>query len=409
MTISQNDWNNYIERLSRLSRTAGQLLRLWVEKNGLEDTNALIEYAYAVVTKYGEGSAEMACLMYDAVAIAQKAGVEAAVPAATATIDEVARAINGSLKQSPTGKLIEGVGQRLVKQPGVDTTVKNAIRDRAQLAWIPSGDTCAFCITLASRGWQYASNDLLKRGHAEHVHAHCDCQHAVRFNDSMNVKGYDPQKYLDMYNSHDGSPQDKINAMRREMYAEKLSQRKNNQKVNITDVAINKVKAVEINGYSKEQQEKIRLMNTKILKTAKEQNNSNEVVMLLNNFEISKAVLGDEKGVNIKEDAGISSILRNSPLRSIVLSHNHPSSSYFSADDIGIFLQYPSIKTMEVVTNSGKTWYINKNNKYDDIEAFRIYHNIIKENPGRKLDEIVDIFLREMYSSIERLTIRNSQ
>lgn len=221
MTISQNDWNNYIERLSRLSRTAGQLLRLWVEKNGLEDTNALIEYAYAVVTKYGEGSAEMACLMYDAVAIAQKAGVEAAVPAATATIDEVARAINGSLKQSPTGKLIEGVGQRLVKQPGVDTTVKNAIRDRAQLAWIPSGDTCAFCITLASRGWQYASNELLKKGHAEHVHAHCDCQHAIRFNDNMNVKGYDPQKYLDMYNSHDGSPQDKINAMRREMYAQK--------------------------------------------------------------------------------------------------------------------------------------------------------------------------------------------
>lgn len=216
MTISQNDWNNYIKKLSKLSRIAGRLLSAWVEKNGLDDVNALIEYAYAVVTKYGEGSAEMACLMYDAVAMAQKANVEKAVPAVTATIDDVAKAINGSLKQSPSGRLIEGVGQRLVKQAGADTTVKNAIRDRAQLAWIPSGDTCAFCITLASRGWQYASKDLLKKGHAEHIHAHCDCQHAVRFNTNMNVKGYDPQKYLDMYNSYEGKPQDKINAMRRE-------------------------------------------------------------------------------------------------------------------------------------------------------------------------------------------------
>lgn len=46
---------------------------------------------------------------------------------------------------------------RLVKRAGADTTLKNAQRDGAEFAWVPHGDSCAFCLTLASRGWQRAS------------------------------------------------------------------------------------------------------------------------------------------------------------------------------------------------------------------------------------------------------------
>jgi hypothetical protein len=110
---------------------------------------------------------------------------------------------------------------RLVKQTGADTTLKNALRDGAEFAWIPSGDTCAFCITLASRGWQKASKAAIKGGHAEHIHANCDCTYAIRFDSSTNVRGYDPDKYREMYDDADGSsPKPKINAMRREFYAE---------------------------------------------------------------------------------------------------------------------------------------------------------------------------------------------
>lgn len=218
MTISTKDWTNYIQRLSKLSNTAGQLMRLYVEKNGFEDINALITYANALVIKYGEGTATLACQMYDAIAELQKAAVHAAIPAEVATVGEVAKSINGSLKQSPTGQLLDTVVSRLVKQTGADTTLKNAIRDNAQFAWIPSGDTCAFCIALSSRGWQYASKNSLKNGHAEHIHSHCDCQYAIRFNNNVDVEGYDPDKYLEMYNSYGGKPQDRINAMRRENY-----------------------------------------------------------------------------------------------------------------------------------------------------------------------------------------------
>lgn len=220
MKISSLDWTNYISKLSRLSTKSGQLMQNYIDKNGFADRNALIEYAHALVTKYGEGSSELACQMYDAIAEMENADVLAAVPSQVATIGQTAKAINGSLKQSSTGQLIESAVQRLVKQASADTTLQNAIRDKAQFAWIPYGDTCPFCITLASRGWQNASSKALNNGHAEHIHSHCDCQYAIRFNKKTNVEGYDPQKYADMYYSENGKPQDRINAMRRKSYAE---------------------------------------------------------------------------------------------------------------------------------------------------------------------------------------------
>lgn len=220
MTISTKDWIAYINKLSQLSSIAGQKMTEYVQKYGFEDRNALIEYAHALVTKYGEGSAELACQMYDAIAEMEGAIVPSAVPVEVPDIGDTAKAVNGAIKQSVSGQLIETAVQRMVKQMSADTTLKNAIRDKAQFAWVPSGDTCAFCITLASRGWQNASQKALKGGHAEHIHSHCDCQYAIRFNQKTNVKGYDPEKYQEMYYSEEGKPQQKINAMRRRFYAE---------------------------------------------------------------------------------------------------------------------------------------------------------------------------------------------
>ena len=185
---------SYHARLSKLNEKAGQLMQEYVAAHGIEDGPALIAYANALVTKYGEGSAELACQMYDALAEASKVNLPAAEPAATAEYGEVAR---------------------LVKRAGADTTLHNAIRDGAEWAWVPHGDTCPFCIMLASNGWQKASAKLLKGGHASHIHANCDCEFAVRFDGSTTVAGYDPEKYLAQYRAA-GSD---VNAMRRIDYA----------------------------------------------------------------------------------------------------------------------------------------------------------------------------------------------
>lgn len=204
---------SYHARLSKLNEKAGQQMAEYVAAHGTEDGPALIAYAHALVTKYGEGSAELACQMYDALAEAQGVTLPAAEPAATAEYGEVARMVNATKRQNPAN-LPNGV-RRLVKRAGADTTLHNAIRDGAEWAWVPHGDTCPFCIMLASNGWQKASAKLLKGGHAEHIHANCDCEFAVRFDGSTSVAGYDPEKYLRQYRAA-GSD---VNAMRRIDYA----------------------------------------------------------------------------------------------------------------------------------------------------------------------------------------------
>lgn len=212
MKLTAQTWSEYVARLARLNQRAGQLMADYIAAHGTGDTDALIAYAHALVTKYGEGSAELACQMYDALAAAAKAGVPAAEPAEPASYGEIARMVQATKASQP--QMQQGVS-RLVKRAGADTTLKNALRDGAEFAWIPQGDTCAFCLTLASRGWQKASQAAIKGGHAEHIHANCDCEYAIRFDGRSTVAGYDPDKYLRQYRAADGD----INKLRRVNYA----------------------------------------------------------------------------------------------------------------------------------------------------------------------------------------------
>lgn len=219
MYISTKDWKNYIDRLSALDKKAGELMQEWIRRHGFSDTKAMTDYAYALAQKYGEGSAALSAEMYDAVAEMQGKLYAPAEATPPPDYGEVAKTVNGILKHSQNPNSIASGVSRLVKRTGADTTLKNALRDGAQFAWVPNGDTCAFCITLASRGWQYMSKKALKNGHAEHIHANCDCTYSIRFDGKGGVKGYDPQKYADMYYGAEGNtPNEKINSLRRMHY-----------------------------------------------------------------------------------------------------------------------------------------------------------------------------------------------
>lgn len=245
MEISRKAWNRYLVRLRNLSDKAADELTKFIQ-NGHDpyaDPNMVdevIRYAYALATKYGEASGALACEMYDALAELSGVAVPSALPASTARYGEVARAVQGTMLQSSKSEVMTSAVGRLVKMVSCDTMQQNALRDGAEWAWIPSGDTCAFCITLASRGWRPASRDAIKGGHAEHVHANCDCTYAIRFNDSLDIEGYEPDVYKNMYknapldkwNTPDGKPpaghesaedptaRNRINAMRRQFYGE---------------------------------------------------------------------------------------------------------------------------------------------------------------------------------------------
>lgn len=219
MQISRRAWQEYIGKLSKINSKAASIMQEWAEKYGYSDVESIIRLANGLTYKYGEAASALACEMYDSIAAASGVIAPPAVPAEVMPEEYVAQAVRKTLDKAPT--TVPNVVGRMVKQAGADTMLKNAQRDGAQFAWVPSGDTCAFCITLASRGWQYMSKKALKNGHAEHIHSNCDCQYAIRFSEKDSVAGYDPQKYADMYYGAEGdTPQDKINSMRRAQYAE---------------------------------------------------------------------------------------------------------------------------------------------------------------------------------------------
>ena len=222
MTISERSWVEYIDGLRKINETAAEKMAEYLRTHPTEtqeEWKAALDYGYSLASHYGEGAAELACQMYDTISELSDVMLPAAEPAPTATYGEVAKALNGIRKYSQGIDMLASGVSRLVKRTGVDTTMNNAIRDGAEWAWIPHGDTCAFCITLASRGWQKATKEALKGGHAEHIHANCDCTYGIRHDSKTKYEGYDPDKYLKMYDATDGTSTEKINAMRRKQYA----------------------------------------------------------------------------------------------------------------------------------------------------------------------------------------------
>ena len=218
MRISKRDWDNYVDKLSMIDKKAADLMKALIKRYGMDNNTILINCAYAIATKYGEAAAALTATMYDAIVEAEKLHLPPAQIAETATIGETAKTINGTLKSGNEGLISTAVGV-LVKRASADTMLKNALRDGAEFAWIPHGDSCAFCLTLASNGWRKASEKAIKNGDAEHIHANCDCTYAIRFNEKSGVEGYDPEVYKKIYYNADGNKgKDKINSIRRNLY-----------------------------------------------------------------------------------------------------------------------------------------------------------------------------------------------
>lgn len=219
MKLSRKEWNNYVNKLSAINKTAGRKMQEWIDRFGTNDVSSLVTMAYALTTKYGEASSATACQMYDEVARRQKANVPPAEPKPTQNVKYVDKAIRSTLERAP-GEVPNTVSE-MVKRTGAETTLKNAKRDGAYFAWVPTGgETCAFCITLASNGWCRASKKTINGDHAEHIHKNCDCEFAISFGGPGQIEGYDPDMYRAIYDNAEGDTwQDKVNSMRRTHYA----------------------------------------------------------------------------------------------------------------------------------------------------------------------------------------------
>lgn len=409
MQITAKTWNEYITRLSRLNQKAGQLMRQYIDTHGTGDADALITYAAALVTKYGEGSAELACQMYDALAEAANAGVPAAEPAEPADYGEVARMVNATKNQNPAN-LPNGVS-RLVKRTGADTTLKNAVRDGAEWAWVPHGDTCPFCITLASNGWQKASSKVLKGGHAEHIHANCDCEFAIRFDHSTTVAGYDPEKYLKQYRDAGGdinkmrrvnyaANKERINAQKRAAYAARRLREQANRGILddimggyllVTEQSIEAVQPFTCRVLDEAGQQALARAHRELLQAAAAHPVGTEVACCygLDMQPLSKIIISGQQGRVRIPDQDVP----------YIAAHTHPSGLTFSPSDIRRFALRENMRMLTAVGNDGTVYAIEKTAQFDRSGLLALFRDseirLAAAKDPKELQEIMQQLLKE--------------
>lgn len=136
-------------------------------------------------------------------------------------------------------------------------------------------------------------------------------------------------------------------------------------KVNITKTAIDKVKIIELDGYTQDEMAKLQKYHRELLEKAMDENNSDEVAKIFStSFGKDITILGDETGVSINASIDARAFMLKASESSVVMIHNHPKGTSFSYSDIGVFLQ-GEIKTLTVVTNKGKIYALNKTDSFD--------------------------------------------
>lgn len=217
MIVPEASWGAYNRAVEAQADEAARKMRAFLSTldftGGYESRKAsrdlVIEFFKELVGTYGDAAATLAADFYEE--LAEAAG-ERVAPAALAEPAE--GSMEGSVRyaarnlfgqQASAALFAEAVERSVktyVKKMANDTMSKNAARDGAghgvRFARVPTGpETCAFCITLASRGFVYASPETA--GEFDHYHDDCDCRVVAGFGDDAGVEGYDPEAYREIY------------------------------------------------------------------------------------------------------------------------------------------------------------------------------------------------------------------
>lgn len=196
----------------------------------------------------------------------------------------------------------------------------------------------------------------------------------------------------------------KLNERKNRLIHEDLNQHNKGIVVKITQQAIDKVKYVYPNGYEKIDVENTLKRRKKLLEYSMKFNNSYEVACVMNIKENSFTdfIKGTKDTVDFLGNVDAYHLISSSQPRTLELMHNHPALSYFSLNDINVFMNYPTIKVMTIVTNQGKTWYINKLDAFDLHKAQFVMAELLKKHVGDE-DKIIEKFLKRSYDySVER-------
>ena len=120
-----------------------------------------------------------------------------------AAVESSVRSLSGALWSDDPEAVINalrGAVQRHVMTGVRRAVLESAARDprKPRFARVPVGDTCAWCVMLASQGYVYVSR--ASAGESDAFHDDCDCQIVPEWDRTVQrMDGYDPDEYLRIY------------------------------------------------------------------------------------------------------------------------------------------------------------------------------------------------------------------
>lgn len=138
------------------------------------------------------------------------------------------------------------------------------------------------------------------------------------------------------------------------------------EKVEITDKTIQNVRRFKYPGLSDKQNLIMQNWQMKLLKFAKDENDSNEGAFLLDNhLNLIDSVKGSESNLNLSSSVFYSSWLL----------HNHPRCGGFSLDDLSEFCKQESLKYISAIGNNGHIQLLTKTDEYDILKTKKVIYS----------------------------------
>lgn len=232
--IYASDWKRYRDAHAKLRGEAARKLEEYFDSLSWDDEgralSLLCDYADQLLWQYGNADAELSASLFDEMMQGSAPMAHLAdLPDEEIVTANIREQYRRATSIQAARALVSNEMQRMVKRCGIETMRENAIANKTMWAWVCIGDSCAFCRTLGSQGWVFASKAVRAGNHAEHIHANCDCEFVVkRRGDDLEIEGYDPDALLDEYTDAEGdSWKERVNSMRRADYTKEFADQRN--------------------------------------------------------------------------------------------------------------------------------------------------------------------------------------
>lgn len=159
-----------------------------------------------------------------------------------------------------------------------------------------------------------------------------------------------------------------------------LEQKLRNRPIKITDIAISKVRRIAVPGFNNDENRFIQEQHKRLLSISKDFNNSEEVAIVIDIIRWNaEVILGKENKVKMENNKHANEMLLTCPQNTLLVMHNHPSTSTFSGEDFKMFCDNDSIYVITIVGNDGTLQLMEKNSMFHGQETKVKYGMLAKK------------------------------